>query len=94
MDVDLPDDEAVPQLVRSFAACLASVLETPVDVVPQPRADLQGAIAHWRSWLAGRDAGLVSHREARALQLARVLAGSAGRAQARVGRTDDAGQRC
>ncbi len=60
MDVDLPDDEAVPQLVRSFAACLASVLETPVDVVPQPRADLQGAIAHWRSWLAGRDAGLVS----------------------------------
>jgi hypothetical protein len=60
IEVDLPDSEAVPELVRSFAACLASVLETPITDIPQPHADLPGAIAHWRSWLAGRDAGLVS----------------------------------
>lgn len=60
LEVDLPEGEAVPELVRSFAACVASVTETPVSDVPQPRADLCGAIAHWRSWLAGRGAGLVS----------------------------------
>ena len=60
IEVDLPDSEAVPELVRSFAACLASVLEAPITDVSQPHADLPGAIAHWRSWLAGRDAGLVS----------------------------------
>jgi len=35
------------------------VTETPLSEVPQPRADLRGAIAHWRGWLAGRGAGLV-----------------------------------
>jgi len=59
MEVDLPQTEGVPELVRSFAACVASVAETPLSDVPQPRADLRGAIAHWRSWLAGRGAGLV-----------------------------------
>ncbi len=59
IEVDLPEDEAVPQVTRSFAACLASVTETPVEHVPQPRADLSGAVAHWRGWLAGRGAGLV-----------------------------------
>ena len=59
IDVDLPQAEAVPTVVRSFAACVASVTETPVSEVPQPRADLRGAVAHWRSWLAGRGAGLV-----------------------------------
>ena len=59
IEVDLPDTEAVPELVRSFAACVASVTETPLSEVPQPRADFRGAIAHWRSWLAGRGAGLV-----------------------------------
>lgn len=39
---------------------MASVTETPVAAVPQPRADLPGAIAHWRSWLAGRGPGLVT----------------------------------
>ena len=58
IDVDLPHAEA-PTVVRSFAACLASVAETPVAEVPVPRADLRGAVAHWRSWLAGRSAGLV-----------------------------------
>jgi MOSC domain-containing protein YiiM len=59
IEVELPDTEGVPELVRSFAACLASVTETPLAGVPQPGADLRGAIAHWRSWLAGRGAGLV-----------------------------------
>lgn len=59
IEVELPDTEGVPELVRSFAACLASVTETPVTDVAQPDADLHAAIAHWRSWLAGRGAGLV-----------------------------------
>lgn len=64
IDVDLPDDPGVPEVVRSFAACLASVLETPIPEVPRPVADLRGATAHWRSWLAGRGAGLVAVRKA------------------------------
>ncbi|HET7531976.1 MAG TPA: hypothetical protein VFJ83_02420 [Nocardioidaceae bacterium] len=60
MDVDLSEGDTVPELVRSFAACVASVTETPIAEVPQPHADLHGAIAHWRSWLAGRGAGLVT----------------------------------
>ena len=60
IEVDLPEDQAVPELTRSFAACLASVTETPVAEVPQPRSDLPGAVAHWRIWLAGRGAGLVT----------------------------------
>jgi MOSC domain-containing protein YiiM len=59
IEVELPDTAGVPELVRSFAACLASVTQTPLTDVPQPGADLRGAIAHWRSWLAGRGAGLV-----------------------------------
>jgi hypothetical protein len=59
IEVDLPDAEEVPELVRCFAACIASVTETPILVVPLPRADLAGAMAHWRSWLAGRGVGLV-----------------------------------
>lgn len=58
IDVELPDS-AAPAAVRSFTACLASALETPVDQVPLPHADLRGAVAHWRSWLAGRGTGLV-----------------------------------
>ncbi|QWZ10121.1 hypothetical protein KRR39_10510 [Nocardioides panacis] len=60
MEVELPEDATVPTLTRSFAACVASVTETPIAEVPQPRADLPGAISHWRSWLAGRGAGLVT----------------------------------
>lgn len=59
IEVDLPNTEGAPELVRSFAACLASVTETPVTDIAQPDADLAGAIAHWRSWLAGRGTGLV-----------------------------------
>ncbi|MGH3497632.1 MAG: MOSC domain-containing protein [Nocardioidaceae bacterium] len=60
IEVDLPEGYGVPELVRSFAACLASVTETPIDQVPLPQADLQGAFADWRSWFAGRGAGLVA----------------------------------
>lgn len=60
MEVELPEGEGVPEVTRSFAACVASVTETPVAEVPRPRADLPGAVAHWRSWLAGRGAGLVT----------------------------------
>ena len=60
IEVDLPEDETAPELVRSFAACVASVTETPLAEVPRPHADLPGAIGHWRSWLAGRGAGLVT----------------------------------
>lgn len=60
IEVDLPEDQTVPEPTRSFAACVASVTETPVAEVPLPRADLPGAISHWRSWLAGRGAGLVT----------------------------------
>ena len=60
IDVELPEGDGVPELVRSFAACLASVTETPVAEVPLPQADLPGAFAHWRSWFAGRGEGLVA----------------------------------
>ena len=60
IEVGLPEDEAAPELVRSFAACVASVTETPIVEVPQPHADLPEAISHWRNWLAGRGAGLVT----------------------------------
>jgi hypothetical protein len=59
-DVDLPEDAAIPAVTRSFAACVASVTETPIAEVPQPQADLPGAMGHWRSWLAGRGTGLVT----------------------------------
>jgi len=59
-DVDLSEDQAVPEITRSFAACVASVTQAPIAEVPQPAADLPGAISHWRSWLAGRGAGLVT----------------------------------
>jgi hypothetical protein len=60
IDVDLPEDDDSPELVRAFATCLAAVTETPIDELPLPRADLPGAFAHWRSWFAGRGAGLVA----------------------------------
>lgn len=60
IEVELPDSQGVADVVRCMAACIASVTETPLSEVPQPAADLRGAIAQWRSWLAGRGAGLIS----------------------------------
>jgi hypothetical protein len=59
LDVALPDDPDLPLLTRSFAACLASAIEIPVAQLPLPRLQLSGAVARWRSWLAGNGLGLV-----------------------------------
>jgi MOSC domain-containing protein YiiM len=59
LDVALPDDPDLPLLTRSFAACLASAIEIPVAQLPLPRVELPGAVARWRSWLAGNGLGLV-----------------------------------
>jgi MOSC domain-containing protein YiiM len=59
LDLPMPDDPDVPMLTRSFAACLASAVELPVNRVPLRRLELPLAIARWRSWLAGRGLGLV-----------------------------------
>jgi MOSC domain-containing protein YiiM len=64
LDVALPDDPDLPLLTRSFAACLASAIEIPVAQLPLPRLDLSGAVARWRSWLAGNGLGLVPIAEA------------------------------
>jgi MOSC domain-containing protein YiiM len=53
------DDSDLPVLTRSFAACLASAIEVPVARLPLPRLELSGAVARWRSWLAGQGRGLV-----------------------------------
>jgi MOSC domain-containing protein YiiM len=59
LDVALPDDPDLPLLTRSFAACLASAIEIPLAQLPLPRQELSGAVARWRSWLAGNGLGLV-----------------------------------
>lgn len=59
IEVGLPDYEGVPPVTRSFAACLASVTETPLAELPVPAPDLEVAVSRWRSWLAGRGAGLI-----------------------------------
>jgi len=58
IEVEMCPGSEEQELVRSFAACLASVTETGLDEVPTPDADFRGAMAHWRSWLAGRGFGL------------------------------------
>jgi MOSC domain-containing protein YiiM len=59
LDVALPEAGDSPILVRSFAACLASAAEVPIQQVLGDDKDLEEAVARWRSWLAGRGAGLV-----------------------------------
>jgi len=59
IEVELLEAAAAPELVRSFGACLASVTEAGPGEVPLPAANFRGAVAHWRSWLAGRGFGLV-----------------------------------
>jgi hypothetical protein len=59
IDVELPAAPGVGALTRGFAACLASVTEVPVAELPLPDGDLASAVGAWRTWLAGRDAGLV-----------------------------------
>jgi hypothetical protein len=44
--------------IRSFATCLASVLEVPGGRVPWSAESLPEAVGLWRQWLAGRGFGL------------------------------------
>ena len=59
IQIGLPDGPASP-LVRGLAACLSSVTEVPLEELPEFQ-DLSTthAIAAWKSWLAGRDFGIV-----------------------------------
>jgi hypothetical protein len=59
IDVELSAGPPASALVRSFAACLASVTETPLGDLPLPDADLPTMLGRWRSWLAEHGAGLV-----------------------------------
>lgn len=69
IDVDLPDLPGDP-VVLGLAACLSSVTELPLDVLPQPPADapVAHAVAAWRTWLAGRDFGMVPIADPRSFQ--------------------------
>jgi MOSC domain-containing protein YiiM len=44
--------------VRSFATCLASVMEVPAAHVPLPTGALAEGVGQWRQWLAARGFGL------------------------------------
>jgi MOSC domain-containing protein YiiM len=59
LDVALPDDPNLPAPTRSFWACLTSAIEIPSSGLPLPRMELPGALARWRTWLAGSGLGLV-----------------------------------
>jgi hypothetical protein len=59
IDVELPAGPPDSALVRSFAACLASVTETTLGDLPMPGTDLSAALGIWRRWLAEHGAGLV-----------------------------------
>lgn len=52
-----PPVTEAPRLSRSVAACLATILEVPVEEVPCPANDSPWPA--WRNWLAGRGLGLV-----------------------------------
>lgn len=70
IQTDLPDGPA-SRLVRGLAACLSSVTELPLPELPQVE-DLPAAhaVAAWKSWLAGRDFGMVPIADPRSFQWA------------------------
>jgi MOSC domain-containing protein YiiM len=61
LDVEIPAEAPGrgPRMLDAFRACLSSVLEIPIGVVPREDNDLRASIAQWRTWLAGRGVGLV-----------------------------------
>jgi MOSC domain-containing protein YiiM len=65
-DLELADEE--PSVVGSFRACLSSVLEVPLTLVPRSDSDLHAAITRWRTWLAGGGFGLVPIADASSFQ--------------------------
>jgi hypothetical protein len=70
IDVELPAGPPASALVRSFAACLASVTEAPLDELPLLDADLATTLGPWRNWLAEHGAGLVPIAEPNRFQWA------------------------
>jgi hypothetical protein len=58
IDTALPAGQGADEVTLGFAACLASVLEVPVDELPLAPT-LASALGSWRSWLAERGSGLV-----------------------------------
>ena len=70
IQTDLPDGRASP-LVRGLAACLSSVTELPLAELPQIEdLPVTHALAAWKSWLAGRDFGMVPIADPRSFQWA------------------------
>ena len=70
IQIDLPDGPASP-LVRGLAACLSSVTEVPLAELPVfDKLSATHALAAWKSWLAGRDFGMVPIAEPRSFQWA------------------------
>ncbi|MGL5808707.1 MAG: MerR family transcriptional regulator [Nocardioides sp.] len=70
IDIDLPAGNTVPALTRTFAACLASVLDVPASDIPLPDGGLDRAIGTWGAWLAARGSGLVPIADPRRFQWA------------------------
>jgi hypothetical protein len=67
---DLPSGPA-SQLVRGLAACLSSVTEVPLAELPDlENLTVTHALASWKSWLAGRDLGIVPIAQPRSFQWA------------------------
>lgn len=60
IEIDLADGPG-NTLVRGFATCLSSVTELPLVEVPSlaDEEPILHAVGAWKSWLAGRDFGLV-----------------------------------
>ena len=70
IQTELAEGPASP-LVRGLAACLSSVTEVPVAEFPDPHSrSVTHALAAWKSWLAGRGAGIVPIADPRAFQWA------------------------
>ena len=70
IQIDLPDGPALP-LVRGLAACLSSVTEVALAELPAfDSLTVPHALAAWKSWLAGRDFGMVPIAEPRSFQWA------------------------
>lgn len=71
IDNDLPAPPGSP-LVRGLTACLSSVTELPITALPRPADDaaLTHAVAALKTWLAGRDFGMVPIAEPRSFQWA------------------------
>jgi hypothetical protein len=68
--IDLPAGPGSP-LVRGLAACLSSVTEVPLRELPDfDDSSVTHALASWKSWLAGRDFGMVPIADPRSFQWA------------------------